>query len=204
MAQDVVNAEAGGRGEAGRGTRTDAAKTGGNFTSLRRGASQRFPGNAPRRHRQFFEPKTFARTRSHRSFRTAIRNAPAARGTRSAGGFGAADRLCKRRELDDGAGFGAGAGDGRARFDRWRAMASNSVGAGAERLARAAGSGYRRIVCVVVGAVCREHDQSAGQSSAAGASRGLASSGFRFSSGTRGDFTFWVGARVARFVGQSG
>ena len=61
----------------------------------------------------------------------------------------------------------------------------------------------RRVVCMVVWAVRRPHDQSARQSSAAAAASGLAGAGFWIGAGSRCDLVVWASARAARIVRQS-
>ena len=65
-------------------------------------------------------------------------------------------------------------------------------------------AGDRRVVRVVVRAVRRRHDQSAGQSGAPGSSGGLASAGIRPGAGVRRHVLVRTGAGAARFVGEAG
>ena len=65
-------------------------------------------------------------------------------------------------------------------------------------------AGDRRVVRVVVRAVHRRHDQSAGIPGAPGSSGGLARAGLRPGAGLRRDASVRPGARAARFGGQAG
>ena len=149
------------------------------------------------------KPDGSARTGSHGRFGSPVRNAATPRDSGSAGGVGAAGRLRKRRESDDGAGLGAFARDGRPSFDRRRTGTAGSAGVGAKRLACfACGCGWR-VISMVVRAVRRQHDQSARQSSAAAVASGLESAGFWTGARSRCDVAVWVSARPARIVRQS-
>ncbi len=196
LAQNFGNAEAGGGGEAGHGVRTDAAETGGNFAGVRRGASQGLPRNAQRRHRKFPEPEGVAGAGGIWRFGFAVGDEASAGDSRRASGVGAANCLRERGEPDDGASLSAGARNGRAGLDGRRTSTAGAAGAGAKRVARSACCGRRRIIRVVVGAVRRGHDQSAGQSGAADSSGGWASVWFRLGASARRDFAFWTWRRL--------
>ena len=188
-----------GAGEAGSCRRTSARQTGTlpREPSKRRG--RRGSATCPRKNMDEFlnqklllEPAAAGVSDLQNDYRTR------ARGSRGPGGAGAADCLRQRRQPDDGSGGGAGARDGAARFDRRRTMAPGATGAGGKRLAGVPRRRDRRVVRLVVRAVRRQHDQSAGQSGAPVSSGGLARAGIRPGADPRRDVPVRSGARAAR------
>ena len=145
-----------------------------------------------------------AGTRGRGRLRHATRLPPVARGSRRAGGAGAADRLRERRQPDDRASGHAGARDGAARLDRRGTMAAGATGAGGKRHARFPRGRGRRAVRVVVRAVRGEQDQSARQSRALVSSGGLAGAWIRPGADPRRDVAVRPGARAARLGRQAG
>ena len=97
--------------------------------------------------------------RGRGSFRIAKRLPAFAPGDRRSRGAGAVDRVRQRRQPHDGSGSRPRTGDGVACLDRRRAMAPGAVGAGGERDTRWRVGRARRVVRLVVCAVCRQPDR---------------------------------------------